>query len=363
MSIGAAILLAWVASVQDTAETTSIRDWMARREWGRAAQALGALRTKAPLSPEQEKLLDQCIENGTWIVCAARDTKSGGSLEEHFLYLVRPDGSHFHRCPGVSRAVYVPRWGPSPGKLTYVGGEPGHLLPWTLGPKGGPEEAVKLIGWESDFCTAPYWDRGGTRMTWLRRSKDQTDLLVSTIGAGTPQILVSRDGLFRNPTLSPDAGRIAITTNWDRLALRPPGVAGHTGVRIENQIWVLEVQTGKGHRLTQGDGIEYDYPSWSPDGRELAVETMIWKQDAARPEYRIAIGDVATGRFTPLPGWKDSQWSGHEAVAWSLSGKDLLVPLDDHTLHRVNRSTGTWTRLTPEGFAVRSPSWSDPLDD
>lgn len=65
-------------------------------------------------------------------------------------------------------------------------------------------------------------------------------------------------GVYRNPTLSPDGTRIAVTR-----------VVPETG---DWDIWMFDLTSGVGTPVTS-DASEDDWPIWSPDGRELAYRS------------------------------------------------------------------------------------------
>jgi serine/threonine-protein kinase len=101
--------------------------------------------------------------------------------------------------------------------------------------------------------------------------------------SGNEQPLLPVPGNYLSPTLSPDAGRLALTSAGD--------------------IWVYELRRGSMTRLTFGGG--YGNPLWTPDGHYIvfrAARGILWTR---------ADG---TGQPQPLTQSKNQQ------IAWSFSG-------------------------------------------
>jgi Tol biopolymer transport system component/DNA-binding winged helix-turn-helix (wHTH) protein len=102
-------------------------------------------------------------------------------------------------------------------------------------------------------------------------------------GSGNEQPLLPVPGNYLSPTLSPDGGRLALTSAGD--------------------IWVYELRRGSMTRLTFGGG--YGNPLWTPDGRYIvfrAARGMFWTR--------------ADGTVQPQP----LTQSTNQQISWSFSG-------------------------------------------
>ena len=81
-----------------------------------------------------------------------------------------------------------------------------------------------------------------------------TDRLVFVDRSGQVTPWSEEDAYYRNPRFSPDGTRIAVMTGTD--------------AQEKDDVWVLNLDTGGGTRLTSG-AVD-PYPLWSPDGNEVA---------------------------------------------------------------------------------------------
>jgi hypothetical protein len=100
---------------------------------------------------------------------------------------------------------------------------------------------------------------------------------------------------------------------------------------------------------------DYSFPLWSPDGRFLALE-----QKQGR-HMLMALGEVASGRVTPLSPPEGQHWPG----GFSPDGKRLAVsapgPTEVWNIEIVDVASGQRRSLTTETspeVVTRFPSWS-----
>jgi Tol biopolymer transport system component len=155
--------------------------------------------------------------------------------------------------------------------------------------------------------------------------------------------------LFSDPTQS------ALAPAWaprsDRIAFGLGAFFPATRRYAPAQIAIINSDGSGLRRLTPDDGGNYEFPSWSPDGRRLVLR-------AARPDSKgLSILDVDSGTLTPLtPG------SGTDNLpAWSPEGDVITF---------TSRREGDWEiySIRPDGTGLkrltRSPgndahaSWS-----
>ena len=147
-------------------------------------------------------------------------------------------------------------------------------------------------------------------------------------------------GHFRNPALSPDGTRVAVsqldlkTGTWD--------------------IWLMEVATGRMSRVTVDGGVD-DAPVWSPDGSRIAFKSdrdgevrFYWKStDSTGPDALLhkppAIDGITYSRT--LYGWLE-----RHLVVWRGNECDRPRPLAD--IHRDQRP-----RFSGRGDAFHRRVW------
>lgn len=95
--------------------------------------------------------------------------------------------------------------------------------------------------------------------------------------------IIDERASVQNPEWSPDGGWIA----FDKADISDDG-----SLRLNGQIYFVSTDGKEVHKLT-GDDKNYQYPTWSPDGRKLAFTTFL----AGFPdEASIEIVDIPTGQ-------------------------------------------------------------------
>ena len=102
-------------------------------------------------------------------------------------------------------------------------------------------------------------------------------------------------------------------------------------------------------RLPEGNKA-YDFdPTFSPDGRELAI-TMMTRPGFEADRTRLAINDVASKKLRVVTeGWDHSA----EGITWSANGKTIYTTSDNvghHSLFAIDASTGNARVLAEKGM-------------
>ncbi len=159
---------------------------------------------------------------------------------------------------------------------------------------------------------------------------------------GRTEVLWSEPGIYGNPRLSPDGGRLAVSVqrgpNWD--------------------VWVYDLERDVATRITFGEAYEAD-PVWSPDGRWIAFEGEIDGVDGIFRKRTDGTGDAEVllepGKHTfPAP----QSWSPdgrHLAMQSAGEGGQTdiwIVPLDE------DGSPGEAEAFARTPFTEDGPSFS-----
>ena len=151
----------------------------------------------------------------------------------------------------------------------------------------------------------------------------------STVGAQPATTTVSADDLIAFVSIRSGDPHIYVhSAGTDRQITEGKGVHTHPSLAADGRLAYVKSIGGLGkvfitdpgganaRRLTLGDRIETS-PSWSPDGRFLAL----FSSDPAKPGMELHIVDVRDGRTTVVGA--DGRNKGPTTVSWSADGSRL----------------------------------------
>ncbi len=179
----------------------------------------------------------------------------------------------------------------------------------------------------------PDWAPGGRELVFVSETSDGIgDLFIVAANGTSLRRLTSDPARYENPAWAPGGRWIAFEKgkgdNWGLYLIRPDG---------------SDLQRVEGHNLF--------HPSWSPDGKRLAVVT------GDKPEYYGAVlelGDEELRRFTP-------KGLSVGSVKWSPDGTAIAfdaVVEDNFDLYVVNTDGSDLRRLTRAPAIDARPEWS-----
>lgn len=255
------------------------------------------------------------------------------------------------------------------------------LDPQTAAPAGAP---APLLSEDVDRNKFPACSPDGQRIAFIvTRAGNRTELWMASTAGGTAEQLAA-GGLDGWPAWSDDSRqvfyvdadqlqRIDIATRrvetvlrtdleWQTPAVAPGGrgvafaLADASGI---SNIWTLDA-AGRARQITR-EAANATYPTWSPDGRWLAVELD--------REKRTPFGYVSAegGKVVELAGGAEECYTG----GWSPDGDKIVFPCrpvvegpkEHWNLWWVSRSTGERRQLTERPLHigrefVRYSTWS-----
>ncbi|GAA2898225.1 hypothetical protein Acy02nite_21150 [Actinoplanes cyaneus] len=184
--------------------------------------------------------------------------------------------------------------------------------------------------------------RGATVTFVSRRTSRLAQVWVRTGGGDPVQLTRDTAQVASHPVVSPDGTRIAYAMTRD-------------GVGSARDLWVVGVGGGTPRRVTDGTGDNY-WPSWSPDGTELAFEGRI---DSDVPQvWCIAVTGGARRFVTQLPGGAgEPSWNpvaSRGLIAWTAAPASA----NDRKVH-ISALDGTNDRLMLRTeWESREPVWN-----
>jgi TolB protein len=224
---------------------------------------------------------------------------------------------------------------------------------------------------------SPAWSHDGRKLAYVSFEQGNSAIYVQDVATGARELISSGRGINGAPAFSPDGRKMALTLSRsgnpeiyvrDMATGRTEQLTSHWAIDTEAvfspdgrfiyftsdrggrpQIYRMPAGGGNPERVT----LEGEYnarASVSPDGRKIAVA------QGRGNEYRIAVWDIETERFTVLtPGKLD------ESPSFAPNGSMILYATregDRGVLSAVSADGSVRTRLVLSEGDVREPAWS-----
>ena len=172
----------------------------------------------------------------------------------------------------------------------------------------------------------------------------ELQILDTKSGKASPiTVTVPDDGLARRPS------RVSAANNIESYELSPKGERALFSAR--GDIFTAPIEKGPTRNLTHSSGAHDKWPSWSPDGSQIAFisdlsgeeEVYLVSQDGLKPPQQITTGGSAM-RYQP---------------EWSADGKRLAFSDKDGKVYVVTLADKKVTQIVdaPRG-QVRDYVWS-----
>lgn len=224
---------------------------------------------------------------------------------------------------------------------------------------------------------SPAWSPDGKNLAYVSFEKGNSAIYMQNVSTGSRELISGGKGINGAPSFSPDGRRMAMTLSRsgnpeiyvrDRATGRLTQLTQHWAIDTEAvwspdgkyiyftsdrggkpQIYRIKPTGGTPERVTL-EGSYNARASIAPDGRRIAVA------HGKGNEYRIAVWDIETERFTILtPGVLD------ESPSFAPNGSMVLYATREGTrgvLSAVSADGSVRQRLILSEGDVREPAWS-----
>lgn len=215
------------------------------------------------------------------------------------VYVINADGSGRKRLTSTPAYESAPAWSKDGKSVIFaVGRDTSHIYRVDVS-SGAQQEIAVIAGNGAAFSP------DGRKMAFGAGTMPSTTLSIANADGSGPTAMNGASPAF-NMAWSPEGRQIAYTTFTPQR---------------ETQVRVVNADGTSSRILMRSDSTEGSpqWPSWSPDGRRLAVQVGKYSRDATQNTAHIWIFDLITGAKTKL-GTHTRPYLD-ETPSWSRDGR------------------------------------------
>lgn len=254
------------------------------------------------------------------------------------IWLMERDGTGARLLlPDEEASERDPAWSPGGESVAFIRGRDGGGTDlWVAGADGS---GLRRITDDTASERDPIWSPDGGSIAFMSGRAGHQDVWIVELGSGEVRQLTEETNPLDEyrwfPSWSPDGRHVAYVSNRTS--------------RFDDDLWLVDVETGESEKLTSYLQIVSN-PVWSPDGEQLAFNTVardgLWYHEMSD----IHVLDVADRslRKLEMEVWVSDRFSGYE-MAWSPDGASLYFRYEregDANLWRISPDGGVATKVT-----------------
>src|SRR5882672_3963458 len=266
--------------------------------------------------------------DGRWIAFVAKRPGTGDEKgdEETQVYLIAPDGGEARRITEIATGAFGIKWFPDSRRIAFIS--------WVWpGEKGAKALAKRYRAWKDDKVKAHvvehsayrWWDR------WLTDGRvphlftvDIDSGATRDLFTGTRYEIARADPTAHHYDIAPDGREIVFSFD----------PAEDKRFDHEYHLVALNMATKRFRTLTARSPLNHETPSYSPDGRWIALLTQNLRKSAVDTQ-RLALIDRRGGTLTVATRSWDR--SIHPPLAWSGDSSAVHFVAEDNARQHLFR--------------------------
>ncbi len=214
------------------------------------------------------------------------------------IYSCNVDGSNITRLTNNNANDDCPAWSPDGSRIAFISNRSGNNELYIMNADGS--NVIRKTFSEVNI-QRPSWSPDGTKIAYSSHSNGSSDIWVLGVSGGSPTLLFGKPGWEGDVAWSRDGTKIALTSDW-------------AAFDFVHDIYTINAD-GTGFTAFTGnifDDIDYQEPSWSPDGSKLAITIM--HDDETLSDAKIGILNLSDSLITVIISgtkpFSQPTWSG-----------------------------------------------------
>ncbi|MEA3337716.1 MAG: hypothetical protein U9R25_17615 [Chloroflexota bacterium] len=232
------------------------------------------------------------------------------------------------------------------GRLVFEREEDGNSDIYVMNIDGsGMTRLTDDPGWDG----VPSWSPDGTRIAFASERQGAPVIFVMDADGSNQHAITDPSYVSLAPVWSPDGSRIAFASTAGYEVLRQ---GGRQQVEAGFELWLMNPDGSDPQRLTGYPEDQALYPTWAPDGEQLAYMNI---GDAARI---LAQEPDETAAPTVLSEGVDGR---HWTPAWSPKGDQIAMMVENEgskDIWLIQPDGGEAVQITETSSSDIDPAWS-----